>query len=75
MSAVVVVSVGGLRRVGAHQHPRARTVPLGSQLSASDCSRLTRPATEVAYSPVAPTTLPVFGLTRWTCRQARHVND
>jgi hypothetical protein len=28
-----------------------------------------------AYSSVIPTTLPVFGLTRCNCWQARHVND
>ena len=35
MSAVVVVSVSGLRRVGAHQRPRAPTVPLEARVTAT----------------------------------------
>jgi hypothetical protein len=35
MLAVVAVSVGGLRRVGAHQQPRAPTVPLEARATAT----------------------------------------
>jgi hypothetical protein len=74
----------GLMKLNCPPEPTRRKAPrIGKPNLSCSCAgnsaerqrRMTRPPAEAAYSSSSPRTLPVLGLTRWTCRHMMQVTD